>query len=44
MWENPSVSEDYLLSNCYKVIAQDPNDEVISDGISCKTGISLKII
>ena len=44
MWENPSVSEDYLLSNCYKVIAQDPNDEVIGDGISCKTGVSLKII
>jgi hypothetical protein len=29
MWENPNNSRDYLFSNCYKVIAQDPKDQVI---------------
>jgi len=44
LWDNPNCSRDYLYSNCYKVIAQDPNDEVIPDVCSLKTGVSLEII
>ena len=44
MWDNPDSSRDFLYSNCYKVIAQDPKDEVINDICSLKTGISLNII
>lgn len=44
MWDNPDSSRDFLYSNCYKVVAQDPKDEVIHDICSLKTGISLNII
>jgi len=26
LWDNPLCSHDFLYSNCYKVVAQDPND------------------
>lgn len=29
LWENPNNAEDFMHSQCYKVIAQDPRDEVI---------------
>ena len=44
MWKEIDGTEDYIFANCYKVIAQDPNDEVINDNASLKTGISLRIV
>lgn len=44
MWENPDNSLDYLFSNCYKVISQDPQDEIVADAASLKTGVSLSIL
>jgi hypothetical protein len=44
MWDSPDNSRDYLFTNCYKVIAQDPKDEVIDDVASLKTGVSLSIL
>lgn len=44
MWENPNNSRDYLFSNCYKVIGQDPKDMVVTDIVSLKTGVSLELI
>ena len=32
--------EDYVYSNCYKVIAQDPNDELITELVSLKVGLN----
>lgn len=43
-WSSPDNSRDYVFSNCYKVIGQDPNDEVIEDVCSLKTGVSLTIL
>ena len=44
LWSGVDSTEDYIFTNCYKVIAQDPNDEVIHDNASMKTGVSLKIV
>ena len=44
MWQNPDCAKDYLYSNCYKILAYDPCDEIIADPCSLKTGISLSII
>lgn len=44
MWENPNNSRDYLFSNCYKVIGQDPKDQVVTDITSLKTGVSLELL
>jgi hypothetical protein len=44
LWQNPNCAKDYLNSTCYKVIAQDPADEVIPDACSLKTGISNHIV
>jgi hypothetical protein len=44
LWRDLDSSEDFIFTNCYKVIAQDPNDEVINDNSSLKTGVSLHII
>ena len=43
-WENPDNSRDFLYTNCYKVIGQDPEDSVIPDVCSAKTGVSLNIL
>jgi hypothetical protein len=40
MWDNPDNASNYLYTSCYKVISCDPNDDVISDSISLKTGLS----
>jgi len=40
MWEMPDCADDYFYSNCYKVIGQDPKDEVIPDKSSLKTGVA----
>ena len=40
LWRDLDSSNDYIFSNCYKVLAQDPNDEVISESSSLKTGVS----
>jgi len=42
-WKTDST-EDFYYANCYKIIATDPNDEIISDGSSMKTMISKLII
>ena len=39
-WSNPPNAENYSLANCYKVIAQDPNDEIVPDSCSAKTGVA----
>jgi hypothetical protein len=44
MWKDMDSTRDYIFANCYKVMASDPNDEVINDNASLKTGVSLKIV
>ena len=44
MWENPMNSKDYMYTNCYKVMAQDPADSVIPDSCSLKTGVSFQVL
>ena len=44
LWKDLDSTDSYIFANCYKVIAQDPNDEVINDNASLKTGVSLKIV
>ncbi len=44
LWSDLDSSDSYIYSNCYKVVAQDPKDEIINDNASLKTGISLKIV
>jgi hypothetical protein len=44
MWENPDNSLNYMHTNCYKVISCDPNDQVIADSCSLKTGVSMHIL
>jgi hypothetical protein len=43
-WDTSMGPKDYIFSNCYKVISQDPEDEIINDAASMKTGVSLEII
>lgn len=33
-----------MYTNCYKVVAQDPADEVINDVCSLKTGVSYQVL
>ena len=44
LWDGCESTKDYIFSNCYKVISADPNDEVINDIVSLKTGVSLKLV
>lgn len=44
LWTDMEVTRDFIFANCYKVLATDPNDEVINENASLKTGISLKIV
>lgn len=44
LWKGCDATRDFIFSSCYKVIAQDSNDEVISDNASLKTGIALRIV
>ena len=37
-------SKDYMYTNCYKVMVQDPADEVIPDSCSLKTGVSFQVL
>ena len=34
---------DFLDADCYKVVSADPNDKMINDLASLKTGIALKV-
>lgn len=43
-WGGLDSTSDFIYSNCYKVLGQDPADEIINDNASLKTGISLAII
>ena len=38
------LTTDYIFSSCYKVMGNDPNDEIIDDNASLKTGVAKKII
>lgn len=42
-WDTDSV-KDYYYANCYKVIAQDPHDEIINDPSSLKSMLSTNIV
>ena len=44
MWWNTDVTTDYIFTSCYKVMANDSNDEIISDSASLKTGVAQNII
>ena len=44
MWSNPENGLNCINSNCYKVIANDPRDEIVSDGCSVKTSIAHQIL
>jgi hypothetical protein len=44
LWKDLDQTRDYIFANCYKVISCDPNDEVVHDNSSLKTGVSLKIV
>lgn len=44
MWDNPDNARDFVYSNCYKVIGNAPNDEVVEDVCSLKTEVSLAIL
>lgn len=44
MWHNPDNALNFMYSNCYKVIAQDPRDEIVTDGCSLKTGVAHHIL
>jgi hypothetical protein len=44
MWWNTDVTTDYIFASCYKVMANDSNDEIINDSASLKTGVAQKII
>lgn len=44
LWDDPDCSVDYSISNCYKVIAQDPKDDIVEDSCSLKTGVALSLI
>jgi len=38
------LTSDYIFSSCYKVMSNDPNDEIVNDNASLKTGVAKKII
>ena len=44
MWLNTDVTTDYIFASCYKVMANDSNDEIIADTASLKTGVANSII
>ena len=44
MWENPDNAIDFVYSNCYKVIGNAANDDVVEDICSLKTAVSLAIL
>ena len=44
MWWNTDVTTDYIFTSCYKVMASDPNDEIINDNCSLRTGVAQSII
>ena len=41
---NLTVDQKYVYANCYKVIACDPNDELVLESGSLKVGVSKFII
>ena len=43
-WFDTDLTTDYIFSSCYKVMSNDPNDEIISDNASLKTGVAKKIV
>lgn len=44
LWQEMDAASDFIYSNCYKVVSQDPKDEVINDNASLKTGVALMIV
>ena len=44
MWWDTDVTTDYIFTSCYKVMANDSNDEIITDNASLKTGVAQNII
>ena len=42
-WKADS-SRDFVFSKCYKVVSSDPQDTLINDLASLKTGIAVKLL
>ena len=38
------LTTDYIFSSCYKVMSNDPNDEIIDDNASLKVCVAKKIV
>lgn len=38
------TAQDYLYVNCYKIMSSDPNDHMINDLASLKSGVAVKLI
>ena len=43
-WFDTDLTTDYIFASCYKVMSNDPNDEIIDDNASLKTGVAKKIV
>ena len=43
-WWDTDLTTDYIFASCYKVMGNDPNDEIIDDNASLKTGVAKKIV
>jgi hypothetical protein len=43
-WFDTDLTTDYIFSSCYKVMSNDPNDEIIDDNASLKVGVAKKIV
>lgn len=44
VFKEQDSTQDYIYSNCYKVLGQDPNDELINELVSLKTGLNDQFI
>lgn len=44
LWLETEIANDYVFSNCYKVLSVAHNDEVIKEAASLKTGVAKVIV
>jgi hypothetical protein len=43
-WWHTDSAQDFLYADCYKVISADPNDTMINDLASLKSGVAVKLL
>jgi len=43
-WWDTDITRDYIFTSCYKVIAADPNDEIVDERASLKSGVAEQIV